>query len=96
MKNILSFLLIIGCLIIVSSCNGNKKDKSSDDGKVPTKSTKVQVESKNITLDSDSLLILVKNMTKIKPYEVIPMKNDAEVIIAHRYKESNKKKLYHP
>ena len=91
MKNILSFLLIIGCLINLSSCDGSKKEKPTEDNIVSTTPTKVDVAPSNTSLDSDSLLIMVKNMTKIKPYEVIPMKNDAEVIIAHRHKETNKK-----
>lgn len=91
MKNILSFLLIIGCLFSLSSCDGSKKEKTNEVDNNANAATKVTVKPSNNTLDSDSLLMLVKNMTKIKPYEVLQMKGDAEIIINHRYKETNKK-----
>lgn len=81
----------MGCVISMLSCNGNKKEKSSKDNLKFTESARVEIESSKTSLDSDSLLALVKNMTKIKPYEVIPMKGDAEIIINHRYKETGKK-----
>jgi len=90
MKNILSLLLIIGCIICTISCK-NKNAVQSDNQKDQTKSVKTIVENFNTTTDSDSLLAKIKNMTKIKPGDVAGMKQDAEVIIKHRYKETEKK-----
>lgn len=100
MKNILSFLLIAAGIIFTLSCKDQKTNTDDSDvvaasqEGVPEdrlKSTKRVVGEVNNAIDSDSQLVLIKNMTRIRPEEVANMKKDAEVIINHRYKETEKK-----
>ncbi len=91
MKNILSLLIIIGCLIYASGCKDKKNEKPIGDKVETAKSGKTLIESMNTSMESDSLLAMITNMTKIRPEEVKAMKEDADVIINHRYKETGKK-----
>lgn len=87
MKNILSLLLILSCLAFASSCkekNNQSEDTESTEAPAETTST----ESFDI---SDSLLVKIKNMTKINPKSIQSMVDDAKVIITHRWKETDRK-----
>lgn len=77
-------------MIFNTSCK--EKQANQDDNNTETpKSKKVVVEQMDTDLDSDSLLMMITNMIKITPEEVKSMKEDAEVIINHRYKETDRK-----
>lgn len=94
MKNILYLLLIIGCISFTISCkqeSATAGDQSITNAGNGVKAKRAIVEVSNNAIDSDSLLILIKNMTRIKPNEIEGMKQDAEVIINHRYKQTAKK-----
>ncbi len=78
-------------MICTSSCKNSNKESNSEDNAGAVKTNKVVLESMNTSIDSDSLLAMVTNMTKIRPEEVKGMKEDAEIIINHRYKETGKK-----
>ena len=90
MKNILSLLIFISIIFLAFSCN-NDKAKANVNNDKTTNTTKVQVELFETSLESDSLLAMITNMTKIRPEEVAGLREDAEVIIKHRYKETGKK-----
>jgi len=78
-------------MICAVSCKNSKTDTATTDNEGAVKTNRVIVEQLNTSIDSDSLLAIVTNMTKIRPGEVKGMKEDAEVIITHRYKETGKK-----
>ena len=90
MKNILSLLLIIGCAILVFSCKSDGAKAGNEESNAKT-STKDVIDPIKTSLDSDSILAMVTNMIKIKPHEVAGMKQDAELIINHRLKETGEK-----
>lgn len=85
MKNILSLILLISIGAFASSC---KQDKTATKADISTEATKP--EATVITKDN-SLLTIVKNMSKINENQVPDMKRQAKVIIDHRYKQTEKK-----
>ena len=87
MKNILSVLLIAACIIYSSSC----KPKDSKPDQTSNENSTMKTVPTHTTTDSDSLLAMIKNMTKIKPEKVKEMKEAAEVILEHRNKEGQNK-----
>ena len=100
MKNILSLLIFIACIFYTSSCKEKNVNASESDSSIVdqeemkdggVKSTKTIAQKSNALIDSDELLRLIKNMSKVYPAEVEGMKQDAEIIINHRYKETNRK-----
>ena len=94
MKNILSVSLFIVLGLCAFSCknsgNTDASDNTSPAKDKPMANTKV-VKELNRIIDSDSLLLSIKNMTKITPGEVELMIPAAEVIMEHRYKQTEKK-----
>ena len=85
MKNILSLILLITITAFVSSC---KQDKTVANDSVSVEAKKPEITV--ITTDN-SLLNIVKNMSKVKAAQVPDMKREAKVIIDHRYKQTEKK-----
>lgn len=85
MKNILAFILLIAITTFATSC---KQDKTS-----PTADTVVEAKKPETTVVTadNSLLTIVKNMAKVKVSQVPGMKQEANVIINHRYKQTEKK-----
>lgn len=85
MKNILSFILLVTITVFASSC---KQDKTSKTASTTTEAKKPETTVINA---ENSLISIVKNMTKIKTTQVPDMKKAAKVIIDHRYKQTGKK-----
>jgi hypothetical protein len=100
MKNILSLLIFIACVFSTSSCKEKNANTSSTDSSASSleeqkeggvKTIKTIGQQSNPFIDSGDLLKMIKNMAKVYPEEIEGMKQDAEVIINHRYKEDGKK-----
>lgn len=91
MKNILSLLLFAAVLFGMIGCKNEAKSTVAADKNGAVEAKKVEVEQLNTSIDSDSLLAMATNMTKIHKGEIAPMREDAEIIINHRYKETEKK-----
>ncbi|MEM9549013.1 MAG: hypothetical protein AAGA77_23705 [Bacteroidota bacterium] len=91
MKNFLSYLIILTCLVCVVSCKNKAKESASKESDKQIKANDSVLEQMNTTVDSDSLLAMITNMTKVKQPEVTSMRRAAEAIIAHRNKESGNK-----
>lgn len=83
MKTILSYIFILLAPLLLFNCKGDSASNNSHKGKA------IQVEESVIT-EENSLLAIIKNMTKVKPAQVMGMKKEANVIINHRYKETAK------
>ena len=100
MKNILSLLIFIACVLFTSSCKeknaitsttGNSTVSQDEDKEVGVKTIKNVAQLPSAFIDSDELLRMIKNMAKVNEGEIPGMKEDAEVIINHRLKESGNK-----
>ena len=78
-------------MICVSSCKNKDAQTAGDEIDAAAQTSKATVESIQTNISSDSTLALIFNMLKIQPVELPGMKQDAEVIINHRYKESERK-----
>ncbi|MDF1698171.1 MAG: hypothetical protein P1U56_20150 [Saprospiraceae bacterium] len=87
MKNIISLLLILSCVIFTVSCK-EKINKAVDSESTDATSTDI---ASNSSLLQDTLMAKIKNMTKIYPEEVQGLIDDAKVIINHRWKETDRK-----
>ena len=91
MKNILSLFLFLMGFMIVTSCNQAKKETNQQNQDKEVKTGKTLVVPTNVNLETDTLLTIMLNMSKIKPEEVAPMKRAAVAIIDHRQKETGNK-----
>jgi hypothetical protein len=78
-------------MIFAISCKNTTNEKTAEDNNSTVTSGRKLVETIKTSIDSDSLLAMITNMTKIEPNEVKDMRQSAEVIINHRYKETERK-----
>lgn len=85
MKNILSLLLLVTLMVAITSC----KQETAAPAKVD--SSEMKKPETTVITEDNSLLSIIKNMGKVKTKDVSDMKREANVIINHRYKQTEKK-----